>query len=120
MVKTEDQVRSLAEKVLGFDDGEQDAMQGVGQITTFNQLGFKGVSDKPDGWYLPKDKGKAAIILEAKAEDVDIAKTSYAEELLKDMKVTQQKYKNVVGIRYNGKSTRRAAAQLGIAGFVQV
>ena len=57
MPKTEDQVRNIAEQTLGFNDGENDVVQGTGQITTFNQLGFKGKSDKPDGWYLPDAGG---------------------------------------------------------------
>lgn len=53
--KTEDQVRDGAKITLGFDKTEEKVQQGTGQITTFNQLGFKGVVDKPDGWYLPDD-----------------------------------------------------------------
>lgn len=40
MNKTEDQVRSIAEKILGFNIVEAGVNQGVGQITTFNQLGL--------------------------------------------------------------------------------
>lgn len=47
--KTEDQVRDGAKITLGFDKTEEKVQQGTGQITTFNQLGFKGVVDKPDG-----------------------------------------------------------------------
>lgn len=53
-LRTEDQVRDYAKDVLGFEDDDDNVTQGTGQITTFNQLGFKGYSDKPDGWYLPK------------------------------------------------------------------
>lgn len=53
--KTEDQVRDEANLILKFNEKEKDITQGTGQITTFNQLGFKGVNDKPDGWYLPKN-----------------------------------------------------------------
>ena len=67
MNKTEDQVRSIAEKILGFNIVEAGVNQGVGQITTFNQLGFNGVSDKPDGWYLPENQTLPAIILETKS-----------------------------------------------------
>ena len=49
---TEDKVRDLAKQKLGLENTET-AKAGVGQLTTFNQLGFKGVSDRPDGWYLP-------------------------------------------------------------------
>ena len=67
-MRTEDQVRSEAELVLGFNDSVPDVEQGVGQITTFNTLGFPGVLYKPDGWYLPKDVTEVAIILETKSE----------------------------------------------------
>ena len=45
---TEDAVRDLAREALGLVDSEI-AHAGVGQLTTFNQLGFPGVADKPDG-----------------------------------------------------------------------
>ena len=72
MSRTEDQVRDSAKIILGFDDYERGVKQGTGQITTFNQLGFVGILDKPDGWYLPDNKSEVAIILETKAETVDI------------------------------------------------
>ena len=64
---TEDVVRDKAKVILGFDAKEDGVLQGTGQITTFNQLGFKGNNNKPDGWYLPEDKGDVAIILETKS-----------------------------------------------------
>lgn len=39
--RTEDQVRDASKIILGFDEVEKDIKQGTGQITTFNQLGFK-------------------------------------------------------------------------------
>ena len=41
-LRTEDQVRDYAKGILGFDEIEENIIQGTGQITTFNQLGFKG------------------------------------------------------------------------------
>ena len=38
--KTEDQVREEAGKILGFKN-EKNVKSGVGQLTTFNQLGIK-------------------------------------------------------------------------------
>ena len=70
--RTEDEVRDSAKIQLGFDKVEINVKQGTGQITTFNQLGFKGVIDKPDGWYLPDDCSLPAIILETKSEQEDI------------------------------------------------
>ena len=66
--RTEDEIRDRAKVVLGFDEVEAGIQQGTGQVTTFNQLGFKGVSDKPDGWYLPDNHNLTAIILETKSE----------------------------------------------------
>lgn len=57
-MRTEDEVRDSAKLVLGFDKTEDGVQQRTGQITTFNQLGFRGCNDKPDGWYLPDDASK--------------------------------------------------------------
>lgn len=97
---TEDKVSEIAGKILGFADSEK-AQAGVGQLTTFNQLGFKGVSDKPDGWYLPKETYRPAIILEVKASTVAL-KQKQIDELLKNCRIAHQRYANVVGILYNG------------------
>lgn len=43
MGRTEDEVRDSAKVILGFNDDESNVKQGTGQITTFNQLGFKGI-----------------------------------------------------------------------------
>lgn len=102
-MRTEDQVRDDAKVILGFDDGEVNVTQGTGQLTTFKQLGFKkGTQDKPDGWYLPKDTGRVAIVLETKSEAVDISKQVWVEELLKNIRIVGVKYAHVVGILYNG------------------
>lgn len=101
-LQTEDEVRDKAKEVLGFNQSENDAKQGTGQITTFNQLGFKGVSDKPDGWYLPGDKGSPAIILETKSAKEDVSNTKWIEELRKNISIVATKYSQVVGILYNG------------------
>lgn len=106
MVRTEDEVRDSAKYILGFDENEPNVKQGTGQITTFNQLGFKGVSDKPDGWYLPNDKQDIAIILETKSEKEDIYLEKHVRELLKNLEITSQQYKRIVGILYNGIDVR--------------
>lgn len=96
---TEDVVRDNAGKILGFEN-EKGIQSGVGQLTTFNQLGFKGVNDKPDGWYLPDNYEDTAIILETKNSDQVL--TNYLSELEKNCNIVLSKYKNVVGILYNG------------------
>ena len=98
---TEDQVRDKAKEILGFGNVEN-VETGVGQLTTFNQLGFKGISDKPDGWYLPNDKKQVAIILETKNSKEDVSKQKWKDEILKNIKIVLKKYKKVVGILYNG------------------
>lgn len=97
---TEDQVRDKAKDILGFGDTET-AKSGVGQLTTFNQLGFKGINDKPDGWYLPNEKAFPAIILETKNENTEL-KQPQIDEIQKNIHITHTKYKNVIGILYNG------------------
>lgn len=100
----EDQVRDEAREVLGLYSKEG-VNAGVGQITTFNKLGFKGVKDKPDGWYLPEDTSKVALILETKASHVDL-KQEHVAELLKNIKIAQKKYRRVIGILYNSEEVR--------------
>lgn len=96
---TEDVVRDNAGKILGFEN-EKGIQSGVGQLTTFNQLGFRGVNDKPDGWYLPDNFEDTAIILETKNSDQVLQ--NYLYELEKNCNIVLTKYKKVVGILYNG------------------
>lgn len=104
--RTEDQVRDSAKILLGLDDNETKVNQGTGQITTFNQLGFKGVNDKPDGWYLPDDHNAPAIILETKSEAEDVSLQKWVDELIKNCNIVATKYRQVVGILYNGIDVR--------------
>ncbi len=106
LYRTEDEVRDSAKLILGFDKKEDKIQQGTGQITTFNQLGFTGVIDKPDGWYFPDDKSKVAIVLETKSEGEDISKQKWVDELFKNIDIALTKYTKVVGILYNGNDVR--------------
>ena len=101
-MRTEDQVRDDANKILGLKDTET-ALAGVGQLTSFAKLGFKGegANYRPDGWYLPNETNFPAIILEVKKEDCDL-KQAQIDEVLKNCRVAHTKYKNVIGILYNG------------------
>ncbi len=90
--KTEDEVRDSAKITLGFDKIEPNVQQGTGQITTFNQLGFKGIN-KPDGWYLPEDKTIPAIILETKSEAEDISLQKWVDEFIKNCNIALAKHK---------------------------
>lgn len=71
-------------------------------MTTFNQLGFSKIADKPDGWHLLHDLTQPAIILEAKSSDKNINDAKWIDELQKNIKIVQKKYKKVIGILYNG------------------
>lgn len=106
MERTEDEVRDSAKTILGFDDGEIKVVQGTGQITSFAQLGFKGIKDRPDGWYLPEVKTRPAIVLETKGEKYDISQQSWVDELMKNVDIVLKKYKQVIGILYNGVDIR--------------
>lgn len=97
--KTEDEVREQAGKILELMNSEI-ANAGVGQITSFNQLGFTGVKDRPDGWYLPKNIDDVAIILETKNSKQVL--NNYLDEIIKNCNIVLTKYKKVIGILYNG------------------
>lgn len=116
---TEDEVRNSAGGILGFTiigkHGEMinvendDVISGVGQLTTFNQLGkklktdvFKGKKDKPDGWYFSLDNSAPAIILETKSSDEDVRLQKWVDELQKNIKIASKKYSKVIGILWNG------------------
>ena len=101
---TEDEVRDLARDILGLVDSDV-ARAGVGQLTTFNQLGFAGVADKPDGWYLPNNKAEVALVLETKATRIALGKAQ-VDEVLKNVRIVQTQYEKVVGVLYNGEDVR--------------
>ena len=104
---TEDKVRTGGDAVLGLSalDGKDGARSGTGQITTFNQLGFQGVQDKPDGWYLPSNRNDVALVLEAKASTIPLDRPQ-AEELLKNIRIVNEQYHKTVGLLYNGDDLR--------------
>lgn len=104
---TEDKVREEAGKTLGFKD-EKNIKSGVGQLTTFNQLGIKGdgKDKKPDGWYLPSDKGAIAIILETKNSNEDIGKKKWIDEIKQNCQIVMDAgYTHVIGLLHNGYKT---------------
>lgn len=117
--RTEDEVRNEAGIILGFTNNKgvnietDDYIAGVGQLTTFIELGkrlnttdFAGVSDKPDGWFLPYNPNGVAIVLETKSEKEELSKKKWANEILKNIKIANKHYSKVVGILYNGKDIR--------------
>lgn len=117
--RTEDQVRNEAGFTLGLIDEignnveTADFISGVGQITTFIQLGsklktsdFVGISDKPDGWFLPFNQNDVAVIVEIKSEKEDISKKKWEDELKKNIAIANKHYSKVAGVLYNGRDTR--------------
>lgn len=96
---TEDEVRDQAGKILEFKNSEN-VNAGVGQLTSFNQLGFAGVKDRPDGWYLPNNTEDVAIILETKNSKQTL--NNFLDEIIKNCNIVLTKYKKVIGILYNG------------------
>ena len=96
---TEDQVRDQAAKILKFETTDN-VKAGVGQLTSFNQLGFAGVKDRPDGWYLPNNVEDTVIILETKNSNQKLE--NYIDEIVKNCNIVLEKYKKVIGILYNG------------------
>ena len=102
--KTEDVVRDEARKILELKDTE-DVKADVGQLTTFNQLGFQGVLDRPDGWYLPNNTNQVALVLETKASTIVLGQKQI-DELLKNVRIVETKYSKVIGILYNGIETK--------------
>lgn len=117
--RTEDEVRNEAGIILGFTNNNgvnietDDYIAGVGQLTTFIELGkrlnttdFAGVSDKPDGWFLPYNQNGVAIVLETKSEKEEVSKQKWVDELIKNIKIVNKHYSKVVGILYNGKDIR--------------
>lgn len=101
---TEDAVRDKARDILGFHD-RKGVRSGVGQLTTFNQLGFAGVADKPDGWYLPDNHADTAVVLETKASKIALG-SKQVDEVLKNVRIIEEQYEHVVGILYNGDDVR--------------
>lgn len=82
-------------------------------MTTFNVLSkvlnileFKGVSDKPDGWYLPYSYNETAIIVETKNSDTNLDLAKCVDEIRKNCNIAMEYYKNVIGVLYNGYETR--------------
>lgn len=96
---TEDEVRDLAGEILKFENTDK-AQSGVGQLTSFNQLGFNGIKDRPDGWYLPKNIEEPAIILETKNSNQKLE--NFLDEIIKNCDIVSTKYNKVIGILYNG------------------
>ena len=84
-------------------NNEDKTKSGVGQLTSFSSLDnyyFKGISKRPDGWYFPNDIQKTAIILETKASN-ELLDEKNENQIKEYIKITQRKYKKVVGILYN-------------------
>lgn len=106
MDMTEDEVRDVARTTLGLDTPHEGVRCGAGQLTTFNQLGFTGVLDKPDGWWLPDDRTRPAIILETKSTRQGVSKKKQTEEIIKNVAIVETQYEHVVGVLTDFEETR--------------
>lgn len=97
-----------AKQLLGLDQSEANVKQGTGQILTFQSLGFTGKNKthKPDGWYLPDDVSKVAMVLETKNSKEDLDNAKWEKEIFDNIDVLLQKYTKVIGILYNGHDVR--------------
>lgn len=105
---TEDEVRDRAKEILGLETA-RNAKAGVGQLTTFAQLGFAEHDDRscrPDGWYLPDNRQDTALILEVKNSKSSVDSQKSVLELLRNVAVAQSRYDHVVGILWNGERAR--------------
>lgn len=97
---TEDEVRRLADSRLNMV-ASNDMVAGTGQITTFNQLGarlgmtFNAANDKPDGWWLPRDKSQPAMIAEFKESDKDITTAKCVDELRKNVRTAFERQNHI-------------------------
>jgi type I restriction-modification system DNA methylase subunit len=110
VIQTEDQVRSIADSILGLSEVPSSvANSGVGQITTMKQLGFigEGTLNKPDGWYLPVDRGAVALVLETKAPDtMPIDSNLLRAQVEKYCSTVRTRYDLVIGVVFDGERTR--------------
>ena len=101
--KAEDEVRDADKIALGFNAQEPKIQQGTGQLATFNQLGFAGINDRPDGWYIPENKNAVAILLETKNSNENIESQKCINEIKKNCTILMNNgYSKVVGILHNG------------------
>lgn len=119
MCMTEDNVRNIIGNKMKLVDSDSKSINnknyysGVGQITTFNEIGktigikeFAGITDKPDGWYLPTSKSEPAIIIECKSESNGVRKQSYVDELFKNIDIVSKIYSHTIGILSSGNDIR--------------
>ena len=102
---TEDDVRDKLKEIVECN---------VGQQTTFNVLGFtkkdiNKINDnqiinplncKPDGWAIDEDLN-FCLVAEVKNSNCDLNDQTI-DQLMKYIKIAKTKYKNVIGIAYNG------------------
>lgn len=109
---TEDEVRGHAKDLVFGNKKIKNAIYGMGQITSFNTLGlklsekpWKGVNDRPDGWYLPENPNDGAILFEFKSSKYDL-NDKVETEVKKNMDIAKSRYKNTMGVIYNGLTTR--------------
>lgn len=97
---SEDKIREKGRDILGLYDSET-ALSGVGQLTSWKALGFKGIQGAPDGWYLPKISTLPAIVVEFKSNSTSL-KRPQIDEIIKNSKILLSRYSKAIGILWNG------------------
>lgn len=114
MITTEDTVRQTTAMLLNLYP-QNNVIAGVGQLTSFKQLGqqlkpedpfWKNEANRPDGWFLPTTSLQAALIFEFKNSNQDISDTSIQNEIKNNITIANTVYQKIIGILYNGFQTR--------------
>lgn len=104
---TEDQVRKQFEKIVCCDTGQTTTFKNLG----FNEYNIKHIKDsqfntcnllnnKPDGWHIDKNIN-FCLVAEIKSSTKKLD-SKVIEQLKRYIKIAKTKYKNVIGIAYNG------------------
>lgn len=114
MITTEDTVRQTTAMLLNLYP-QRNVIAGVGQLTSFKQLGqqlkpedpyWKSEANRPDGWFLPTTSLQTALIFEFKNSNQDISDTSIQNEIKNNITIANTVYQKIIGILYNGFQTR--------------
>lgn len=113
-MKSEDDVKSDARRILGIpvNQNKKGIKQGIGQTESFKKLGVSCDKEddhfEPDGWYIPRNKDKTALIFEFKdSRDPNLNKPwqnkcSASDEVKRNCTVLMHHgWKHVIGVAYN-------------------
>lgn len=114
MLITEDIIRQTTAMMLQLYP-TNNTIAGVGQLTSFKQLGqtlnsdnpvWKNEANRPDGWVLPRNSNKSALVFEFKNSQQDLSNSDIQNELKTNMTIANTVYNTVIGVLYNGFQSR--------------